>query len=116
MALIKLCRAMVLPSNYRSEAFGVNLLEGAMNSKPLVCAELGTGTSYVNIDKETGYVVQPDNPQQLADAMSKLAADPELAEQLGCNASARFESHFTSEKMATAYLKEYKQLLSSASS
>jgi rhamnosyl/mannosyltransferase len=111
IALLKLCRALVLPANFRSEAFGVCLLEASMMSKPMITAEIETGTSYVNIDGETGYVIEPDNPQQLADAIDKLSQDAELAEKLGHNALARFESLFTSQKMAQAYFKEYQQLL-----
>ena len=115
MALIKLCRALVLPANLRSEAFGVSLLEGAMNGKPMISTEVGTGTSFVNIDAETGYVVPPENARLLADAMNRLAGDPEQAERLGQNALARFESMFTSRQMAEAYLDEYQQLLGSHS-
>tara|TARA_B100002003_G_scaffold241423_1_gene263111 strand:- start:3038 stop:4147 length:1110 start_codon:yes stop_codon:yes gene_type:complete len=111
MALIELCRALVLPCNLRSEAFGVCLLEGAMKGKPLISAEVETGTSFVNLDSETGIVVPPENAQLLAEAMNRLAADPVEAKRLGKNARARFESVFTSKQMADAYLEEYEQLL-----
>ncbi|MEJ2610669.1 MAG: glycosyltransferase, partial [Candidatus Thiodiazotropha sp.] len=52
VALMRLCRAVVFPSHLRSEAFGVTLLEGAIHSKPLISTEIGTGTSYINIDGE----------------------------------------------------------------
>lgn len=111
VALIKLSRAMVFPSHLRSEAFGVSLLESAMYGKPMISAEVGTGTSYVNLDAETGYVVQPENPRQLAHAINKLGDDAGEAQRMGNNALARFESLFTSEKMSEAYLREYEQLL-----
>ena len=115
VALLKLCRALVLPANLRSEAFGVCLLEASMMAKPMITAEIETGTSYVNIDGETGYVVEPDNAEQLADAINKLSQDSAKAEQLGKNALVRFEALFTSQKMAEAYLLEYEQLLSNSS-
>lgn len=111
VALIKLSRAMVFPSHLRSEAFGVSLLEGAMYGKPMISAEVGTGTSFVNIDGETGFVVQPENPTQLADAIEKLGDDAQEAQRMGANALTRFESLFTSQKMSEAYLHEYEQLL-----
>jgi len=111
VALIKLSRAMVFPSHLRSEAFGVSLLEGAMYGKPMISAEVGTGTSYVNIDGETGLIVQPENPRQLADAINKLGDDAGEAQRMGNNALARFESLFTSRKMSEAYLHEYELLL-----
>ena len=111
MALLELCRALVLPCNMRSEAFGVCLLEAAMKGKPLISAEVESGTSFVNIDSETGIVVPPDNEQLLAEAINKLAADPEGAERLGKNARVRFEAVFTSKQMAESYMAEYEQLL-----
>ena len=57
VALLKLCYGLVFPSHLRSEAFGVSLLEGAMYGKPLISSEIGTGTSYINIDQQTGIVV-----------------------------------------------------------
>lgn len=61
-ALYELCRCVVFPSHLRSEAFGVPLLEGAMHAKPLICTEIGTGTSYINLHDKTGFVVEPENP------------------------------------------------------
>jgi glycosyltransferase involved in cell wall biosynthesis len=49
-ALLQLARAVVFPSSLRAEAFGISLLEGAMHSKPLISCEIGTGTSFVNVD------------------------------------------------------------------
>ncbi len=111
LALMKLARSLVLASNQRSEAFGVCLLESAMLGKPMITAEVGTGTSFVNQDQVTGYVVESENPVQLAVAIDKLAADSTLARRLGEGALARFESLFTSQKMAQAYLQEYEALL-----
>jgi glycosyltransferase involved in cell wall biosynthesis len=111
VALLKLARALVLPANSRAEAFGVCLLEASMMAKPMITAEIETGTSYVNIDGETGYVVEPNNASHLAQSMDKLGDNPALAEQLGKNALARFELLFTSQKMAEAYYREYEELL-----
>ena len=65
VALINLCYAVVFPSHLRSEAFGISLLEGAMYGKPLISSEIGTGTSHINIDGETGLVVPPNDPVAL---------------------------------------------------
>ena len=47
------CVGVVFPSDMRSEAFGVTLIEGAAFSKPLISCEIGTGTTYINLDGET---------------------------------------------------------------
>jgi rhamnosyl/mannosyltransferase len=110
VALLQLCRGVVFPSHSRAEAFGVTLLEGAMYGKPLISAETGSGTSHVNRQGETGYVVPPEDPAALADAMEKLHGDAGLAEQLGKGARARFESLFTAGAMGAQYADEYRRL------
>ncbi|MES2901326.1 MAG: glycosyltransferase, partial [Pseudomonadota bacterium] len=59
VALLTLCYAVAFPSHLRSEAFGISLLEGAMYGKPMISSEIGTGTTYINIDGDTGIVVPP---------------------------------------------------------
>ncbi|WP_410014371.1 glycosyltransferase family 4 protein [Sodalis sp. C49] len=112
VALLKLCYSVVFPSHLRSEAFGIILLEGAMQGKPLISSEIGTGTTYINIDNETGIVVPPSSPSALREAMAKLWNDPALASRYGANAEKRFEQLFTSERMATSYMELYQQLMS----
>ena len=70
VALLELCLGVMLPSYLRSEAFGVSLLEGAVFSKPMISCEIGTGTSFVNIDKETGLVVRAGDSEALSSAMT----------------------------------------------
>jgi len=110
VALIRLARAVVFPSYLRSEAFGVTLVEGAMQGRPLISTEIGTGTSYVNVDEETGFVVPPADPRRLREAMQRLAFDPGLAETLGQGARRRFEQYFTGEVMGEKYVALYCRL------
>lgn len=110
-ALLELCYAVVFPSHLRSEAFGISLLEGAMYGKPLISSEIGTGTSYINIDKETGVVVPPSNPLALRDAMDYLWDNPEEGVAMGKRAEARYWKLFTAEKMAQSYVDIYQKLL-----
>lgn len=109
-ALLAACHAVVFPSHLRSEAFGVTLVEGAMFGKPLISAEIGTGTSFVNSHEETGIVIPPSNPDALAQAMNTLADDNGPAAQYGKNAQARYEQYFTADRMAQMYLELYQKL------
>ncbi|QBQ54833.1 glycosyltransferase family 4 protein [Nitrosococcus wardiae] len=111
VALIKLSLAIVFPSHLRSEAFGISLLEGAMFGKPMISSEIGTGTSYINIDNETGLVVPPSDPRAFREAMAFIWQNPEIAAKMGKNAEARYWQLFTSEQMAVNYINLYKQLL-----
>ena len=111
IALLKLSRAFVLPSHLRAEAFGVTLLESAMAGKPMISTEVGTGTSYINLDRETGLVVNPGDPQALRNAMDYLHSEPEESARLGRNARSRFDRQFTGELMAQSYKAVYQDLL-----
>jgi glycosyltransferase involved in cell wall biosynthesis len=111
VALLTLCHALTFPSHLRSEAFGISLLEGAMFGKPLITAEIGTGTSYVNIDGETGLVVPPDDREALRRAMETIWSEEDLASRLGIRAQSRFCTTFTAENMVDGYVNLYERLV-----
>jgi len=110
-SLIESCFAIVFPSHLRSEAFGVSLLEGAMFGKPLISCEIGTGTTYINIDCLTGLVVPPSDSAALSNAMKWLWYHPEQAAEMGRQAHARYRQLFTAKQMAQSYFDLYQKLL-----
>ena len=110
VAFIKGCRAVVFPSHMRSEAFGVTLLEGAMHGKPLISTEVGSGTSHVNIDGETGLVVTPGARKALRDAMDWMHERPAEARRMGERARERFERLFNGPLMGERYANIYAAL------
>ena len=111
VALLRRCRAFVLPSHLRSEAYGMVLVEASMYGRPMISCEVGTGTSFVNQDDETGFVVPPESPAQLAEAMQALLADSNLASRLGRAARVRYEQVFSGEAMGRAYVSLFEELL-----
>ena len=111
VALLQLCYAVVFPSHLRSEAFGISLLEGAMYGKPMISSEIGTGTSYINVNGETGIVVPPSDPAAFREAMRFLWDNPGTAAEMGRHAERRYRELFTAERMAVSYAELYKELL-----
>jgi len=111
VALFTLSYAVLFPSHLRSEAFGISLLESAMYGKPLISSEIGTGTTYINIDGETGMVVPPSNPSALREAMDYLWNNPRAAKKMGERAEKRYWDLFTADKMAKSYVDLYQSLL-----
>lgn len=110
VCLLHLARAFVFPSHLRSEAFGMSLLEAAMCARPMVCCEIGTGTSYINVDGETGFVVPPQDPDAVRAAMTRFLGDAALAQRMGAAARSRFLAHFTAQQMARSYHALYREL------
>jgi rhamnosyl/mannosyltransferase len=111
VALYTLADAFVFPSNLRSEAFGMSLAEAALFGKPMISCEIGTGTTFINLDGVTGLSVPPDDPQALARAMRQLAGDPVAVARMGAAARERYEALFTARRMAQAYLDIYQRLV-----
>lgn len=110
-ALLCRCRALVLPSHLRSEAFGMVLVEAAMFARPMICCEVGSGTSYINTHGETGFVVPPESPVELAHAMNRLLTDGALADRMGAAARQRYERLFSGRALTTAYVRLYEEVL-----
>jgi len=81
-----------------------------MYSKPMVCCEIGSGTSYVNEDLVTGFVVPPDSPKSLSDALNKLIDDENLAKKMGQAARIRYEQNFSGEALGKSYSNLYREI------
>jgi rhamnosyl/mannosyltransferase len=102
-ALMRNCRALVLPSHLRSEAFGMVLVEAAMLGKPMISCEIGTGTSFVNLDGVTGLVAKPNDAGDLGRALREIETSAARAAQLGMAARQRYESLFSGESLGRSY-------------
>jgi len=101
----------VLPSSQRSEAFGVSMLEGMACGLPAVSTELGTGTSFVNQDGQTGIVVPPSDATALSAAIGSLLSNAELRQSMGQAAHDRAWGHFSSTAMVDQIMAVYEGVL-----
>jgi glycosyltransferase involved in cell wall biosynthesis len=101
----------VLPSSHRSEAYGLSQIEAMACGKPVICTELGTGTSFVNINELTGLVVPPANPTALADAINRLLRNSELRQKLGKQAQTRANNVFSADTMFDHIEQVYRQVM-----
>jgi rhamnosyl/mannosyltransferase len=113
VALLGRCTALVLPSHLRSEAYGMVLVEAMMFGRPVVSCEIGTGTSFVNSHGETGFVVAPESPLELAQAMTMLLRDDRLAMAMGQAARKRYEEHFSGPALGAAYAALFREVAAS---
>ncbi len=105
----------VLPSHLRAEAFGIVQLEAQAAGLPVICTELGTGTSYINQHGRTGFVVAPADPAALARALDVLLANPSLARQMGDAGRARALTEFSPERMVERIEQVYRDARATAS-
>ncbi|MDW8405681.1 glycosyltransferase, partial [Chloroflexus sp.] len=114
-ALYAIADVFVLPSVARSEAFGIVQIEAQMAGLPVICTELGTGTSYVTLHGRTGIVVPPDDPPALARAIAELFADPSRARAMGLAGRERAMAEFGLARMLDRIETVYAEALSQSS-
>ncbi len=102
----------VLPSCRRSEAYGLALVEAMASGTAVISTELGTGTSWVNLDGETGLVVPPRDPAALAAALDQLLGNPELRRAMASRARQRARQELGADRMVERVIGVYDELLS----
>jgi len=108
LALIAAGDLFVLPS--LAEPFGLALLEAMALGRPVVATRAGGPLEIVEAG-ETGLLVPPSAPDNLAEAVRRLLSDPAAARRLGENGRARFAEKFTADRMARATLEVYEQAM-----
>lgn len=103
----------VVPTRTR-EGMPRAMLEAASCGRPQVVTDVPGPKHFIrnNID---GLIVPPENPEELANALTKLATDSKLCHQMGENARQRIFEGFT-EKQVSKLVKEiYQNLLKNCS-
>jgi rhamnosyl/mannosyltransferase len=107
----KNCDLLILPSVEKSETYGIVQIEGMACGKPIICTEIGTGTTYINEHNITGLVVPPRNSKALAEAINSLISNDKLRLELGANGKKKAFKEFTSAKMVQRTFELYKEVL-----
>jgi rhamnosyl/mannosyltransferase len=102
-ALFKLADCFVLPSTHPTEAYGIVLAEAMASSLPIISTDLGTGTSWVNLDGETGMVVPPGDASVLSRAILFLADHEEERKALADASLVRACRFLREDTMLDAY-------------
>ena len=99
------CDVFVLPSGasdlkggWHGEGFGRVYVEASLAGKPLVASLVG-GAPEAVLDGQTGLLVNPGSPEELAQAVTTLLKQPDLAKGLGRAGRKWALENFTSEAM-----------------
>jgi len=94
----------------RSEASPISVLEAMAAGLPVVASRVG-GLPELVVEGETGLLVAPGNPEELATALARLLDDPALRERLGSAGRARVQTHFALDAFLAAHLELYRRQL-----
>ena len=92
--------------SYAGEGFGLTLAEAMACGTPVVCSAL---PAYQEVVDKFGTLVPPQQPQQLADAMSTLLTNQEELQSRRTKGAQYIQTRFSWEKSAKAHLKVYEQ-------
>ena len=78
------------------DSFPTTVLEGMFFSKPVIGTRVG-GIPEMIIDKQTGFISDRGDSEDLKENIKKIIANPELIEKMGAEGKKRFETNFTEE-------------------
>ena len=95
------------------EPFGLVPLEAMACSKPVVVSRSGGLVESV-VDGKTGFIIDKDNSEQLADRLIRLLGDDDLRRRMGVAGRRHVEDHFSRERMTREVVEEYYRGLAAA--
>jgi glycosyltransferase involved in cell wall biosynthesis len=94
---IKNFDVFVLPSAIR-ESFGLVLIDAMANLRPVIASRIGGITEIIDTN-QTGILVEPKNPESIAEAIMYLYNHPEETVEMIKNARKKVENSFSRQKM-----------------
>jgi phosphatidylinositol alpha-1,6-mannosyltransferase len=101
--IYNLCDIMLMPNRQAEdgdvEGFGIVFLEANAVGKPVIGGRTG-GAAEAIADGSTGFLVNPDDPDEIAGRLRQLLLDPGLRERLGAAGVRRVRSDFSWETRA----------------
>lgn len=106
--LLAMSDVFILPSD--SEALPTVLIEAGAMGLPAVATRVG-GIPEIVQDSKTGVLIQPQNPQQLADALQRLLNAPDELQRMG-DAAREFVHHrFAIQRQAQQLAQLYRDVI-----
>ena len=100
----------IVDSKGDTEGLGVVLIEAMELGLPIVASNVG-GIPDVVIDGETGILVPEKDPEALASAYKRLAAEPELVKHLLTGSQKRINECFTWDGIIERQIAVYNKVL-----
>ena len=109
-ALFNISEFMIL-NPVHSEGFGIVMLEAASIGKMHIGTRVGGIPEFIE-DGVIGKLIDPENPEQLAEAISYLLNNPGEYQRMGMNAKKKYDNEFGLDKMVNEIIGVYHSLLS----
>jgi len=97
---------IIVHASVKPDPLPTVIIEAMSANKPAVATNVG-GVPELVVDNETGFLVPPADSEQLAQAISKLLDDPEMANKFGINAETVIKKRFNIKDNLAKLLKVY---------
>lgn len=88
---------IIIAPSVKPEPFGRVIIEAMAFSKPVIATNLG-GPAEIVLDSETGYLIDPSSPTQIADRIIHLIRNEKLRNRFGQSGLKRVRDYFTIER------------------
>jgi glycosyltransferase involved in cell wall biosynthesis len=108
-SLIANSDVVALPTSY-GEGVPRILIEACAVGRPIITTELG-GCKDICKHRFNGYLVAPNNPNEIALSMEELYLNPELIDRFGLNGRDLIENGFSNKSIFSQNISIYNQLL-----
>ena len=107
-SIIKITDIGILCNNplYGEEGISNSLMEFMAFGKPVIATK-GGGTNELISDNETGFLIGPQNPDELAGKINLLLNNRTLFTNIGQNAKKSIQTKFSLDKMTDNYIQLY---------
>ncbi len=109
--MLSACDLFLLPS--QTESFGLAALEALACEVPVVASDVG-GLPEVITHGEDGYLVAPENIEEMARRSLEIISDPERNREIGRQARKNAQKRFCSTKIVPRYESFYEEMVRGA--
>ena len=99
---------------YWNEGISNSILEYMALGKPVIATDSG-GTKEIVVNNKTGFIIQPENVDELFSKIDYLLDHTDIAQEMGENGKCRVQTEFSIDKMISAYEEIYESILSNKS-
>ncbi len=106
-ALLNACSVYVLPSLF--EPVSVSTLEAMVCKKPVIVSAVG-GLKEI-VDSSVGIKINPDNLQELTEAITLLLENKKISDEMGLNGFNKIKKEFLWNIIAVRYIEFFEELI-----
>lgn len=103
---------VVLVPSEMFECGSLMAIDAMAAARPVVASPYGGTPEYV-VDGETGYLLRPEDPGPMVDAVSRLLDDESVSRRIGATGRARVAEHFSLDRHVRRFLDIYARVTAS---